>query len=296
MVNIPRISFKDLLRYNEEVIHDFEDNILVANALKSDLYLTKVFPIRTSFFMFVLIEEGNMQIELDYALHDLARRDFLLILPEHILQWIDASDETRYKFIFIEQEYFKSMNMGKNDVFKFGFLSIRKAPVLRLSEDEFEIISSCHERIKQRIEASHNLKRDIINTLLMEYVIETENIIIGHNQRYIKESSISRQDVVFHDFLENLKENVVMEHDVRFYSDKLNITPQYLASILKQVSGKGTKDWISNSLLIEAKIMLKHSQQSIQQISDALNFYDQSAFGKFFKAHTGQTPKEYQKQ
>lgn len=296
MVNVPRIGFKDLLRFNEDVICSFEDNILIANALTEDLYLTRVFPIRTSFFLFVLVEEGNMQIELDYATYNLNRQDFLLILPEHIFLNIDASEETKYKLIFIEQDYFKSMNLGKNDVFKSGFLCMRKHPVKKLSQEEFDLMSSCHERLKYRMTSSHHFRKEIINTLLMEYVIEAENILIAHSHQGIKEGNLTRLDVIFHRFLNLLKENVIVEHDVRFYADSLNITPQYLASILREVTGKATKEWISNSLLIEAKILLKHSQQSIQEISDELNFYDQSAFGKFFKSHTGQTPKEYQSQ
>ena len=35
---------------------------------------------------------------------------------------------------------------------------------------------------------------------------------------------------------------------------------------------------------------------SIQEISDELHFANQSFFGKYFKHHTGMSPKEYRKQ
>lgn len=294
MVNISIVNFKDILRFNQEAIYDFEESILVADVGIRDLHITRMFPIRTSFFMFVLVEQGTMRIELDYSIHHLSKQDFLLILPEHIYQSISGSPDTRYRLIFVEQAYFETMNRSKNDVLKTSFLNIRKDPVIHLSEEEFKVLASCHERLEQRMPAIHHFKKDIINALLLEYVIEAENMMINHHEHQVKQSNLTRQDIIFHNFLTLLKKDVIYQHHVSFYADKLHITPQYLASVLKQLTGKGTKDWIADALLVEAKIMLQHSQQSVQQISDALNFYDQSTFGKFFKARTGQTPKAYQ--
>ena len=49
-------------------------------------------------------------------------------------------------------------------------------------------------------------------------------------------------------------------------------------------------------MILEAKAMLKSSEQSIQEIADELHFANQSFFGKYFKHHTGFSPKEYRKQ
>ena len=53
--------------------------------------------------------------------------------------------------------------------------------------------------------------------------------------------------------------------------------------------------WINQSVVLEAKVLLKHSDLLIFQISDELNFPNPSFFSKFFKRMTGMTPAEYQK-
>lgn len=40
---------------------------------------------------------------------------------------------------------------------------------------------------------------------------------------------------------------------------------------------------------------MKQSDLTLKEISDRLNFPDQSSFGRFFKSNTGQSPRTYRK-
>lgn len=80
-----------------------------------------------------------------------------------------------------------------------------------------------------------------------------------------------------------------------FMQDKLCVTAKYLSLISKEVSGQPAGNWIDEYVILEAKTLLKSSQMSIQEIADSLNFANQSFFGKYFKHHTGISPKEYRK-
>ena len=50
---------------------------------------------------------------------------------------------------------------------------------------------------------------------------------------------------------------------------------------------------IKTALIFDAKSQLKYTRKTIQEISNDLNFPNPSFFGKFFKQHTGMTPKAY---
>ena len=78
-----------------------------------------------------------------------------------------------------------------------------------------------------------------------------------------------------------------------FVADKLCVSPKYLSSIVHQVSGKYATDWINQYVILEAKSMLRMESVAIKDVSNRLNFANQSFFAKFFKQHTGYTPKEY---
>ena len=65
--------------------------------------------------------------------------------------------------------------------------------------------------------------------------------------------------------------------------------------MVKEVSGKTAARWIDESVILEAKALLKYSGMSIQEIAYHLNFSTQSFFGKYFKQHTGTSPSRYKR-
>lgn len=54
-------------------------------------------------------------------------------------------------------------------------------------------------------------------------------------------------------------------------------------------------EWVNQAVVLEAKVLLKHSDLLTYQIADELHFPNPSFFSKFFKRMTGMTPQEYQR-
>ncbi len=95
------------------------------------------------------------------------------------------------------------------------------------------------------------------------------------------------------DFMQLLINNHLKNREVRFYAEKMNITPKYLSMVTLETNGMNAKRYIDNYIITEIKLLLKSSSKSIQEISVLFNFADQSFFTKYFKHHTNLTPKEY---
>lgn len=290
-----KTTISDLYLINDDCIYNFEDKIIITEVGKNNFTNTNIFPVRTSSFSFFIIEEGEMEIELDYQLHVLKKHFFLTILPEHLIQSIKIRNDFKAQLMIVDQSYFSSIEMNNLRLYQPVFLNIRRHPGFLLEKEEYGIIRSCNERMRQKIiEKNHNLQGTLIKTLLIECILEMDNILINRNYSS-NFQKLSHQENILYNFFQLLQQNVKDEHTVVFYSDKLNITPQYLALILKKMTGKTTRDWIAVALIIEAKILLKYSLHTVQQISESLNFCDASSFGKFFKNLTGITPFQFRK-
>lgn len=74
------------------------------------------------------------------------------------------------------------------------------------------------------------------------------------------------------------------------YAQALHVTPNHLNDIVKQHTGQTASDLINEARLLEAKRMLRHTQESVKEIAWYLHFNEVTYFNRFFKQHTGQTP------
>ena len=107
--------------------------------------------------------------------------------------------------------------------------------------------------------------------------------------------SSTKENIVLR-FLQLLRSNVEKERRISFYSNALDITPQYLATILKKVTGLSTNQWMHILVIERAKHLLLTENKSIQEVARILNYPDQSTFGKMFKVETGLSPIQFKKE
>lgn len=289
-------GFFNFSALEQDIIHDYDNKVILLNLYGNNWFKTDVLPVRMPVMIFFIVEEGFIEIELDYNLHTVAKNFLFVILPEHIIQGLQVSENFKGRSLLIEQIYFGKIGANKDRIYQPSFFGIRRNPVFALSDEEVGAIYSVWDRIIEKIHRQdYQLKDDIIKILLSEYLLEVDNMMLGRGYTPTV-SSLSRQEELLSGFLRLLRENAIKEHRVTFYADRLRITTQHLSLILRQLTGRSTREWIANTILAEAKIMLKHSAQSVQQIADALNFQDSSTFCKFFKNITGTTPARYRKQ
>ena len=78
-----------------------------------------------------------------------------------------------------------------------------------------------------------------------------------------------------------------------FHGLKLYVTPRYLCTLIRETSGRTVMDWVNDAVLLEAKLMLCHTDKLVYQIADELYFPNPSFFCKFFRRMTGKTPNQY---
>lgn len=95
---------------------------------------------------------------------------------------------------------------------------------------------------------------------------------------------------LYQDFAALLERHFTAQHDVAFYARALEVTPDRLARSLSRLTGKTTKQLISERVLLEAQRFLRYTARPIGEISDQLGFSDQFQFSKAFKRALGVAP------
>lgn len=177
-------------------------------------------------------------------------------------------------------------------------LAVYREPIWRVTPSEQRYITEQHAHLMRLFGSLANAETDICRTLLnlqirtlrQEVMLEVVNNHIN-NVTCIKESD-SRESAVYR-FLISLHENYHLHRTVKHYADLVNLSTSYFTSIVKQATGQTPSEWIATITISYAKLMLEQRDKNIKQIAEELNFPEQFTFRKYFKQHTGLSPKAY---
>ena len=208
--------------------------------------------------------------------------------PENILHIVNKSDDFSARIMMFNPDFIRDIKIELKTVIPIHKYIIDNANNLKTTAEEYDLLQKYFVLIGDTI---NNYRPEIIHDLLAAF-FRTISEIYSRRLSEIPSPRTRQEDYVLR-FMDLLAEHHKQERSVSFYADKLHITPKYLSSIIKEVTGKSAATWIDAYVIQEAKILLKFSNKSIQEITYHLNFSTQSFFGKYFKRHTGISPSEY---
>lgn len=238
----------------------------------------------------VFIRQGSGKVLVNLIEYELVPNMLILVPGRSIIELRDYTADFDLQMMAIGDDLI--LPHGNEEFFGY-FLNSRPTLSFHLSPDEvrqvdlfFTLIWDILQEPSFREKAIGNLIKALLHQVESSYQTRQEN----------KESKNTHQEEIFQRFIGLVNEHCKTERRVDYYANKLCLTPRYLNTVIRQISGQTVMDWIDQAIVLEAKVMLKHSNALIFEISDKLNFPNPSFFCKFFKKKVGMTPKTYQKE
>lgn len=244
-------------------------------------------PYKTKKTLVVICQNGNTKGRVNFNEYEVSAPFMFVILKGQIIQLDEISTDFSCLFISMSSEFTEELNMIESIPL---FLSVKDNPLILLTDPELRSLVNYHEMSWRLILNEENpYRKDAAMHLTKAFFYG-----IGHDiHRTAKKESKSNPELYMEKFLGLVKTNFKQGREVKYYAEKLFITPKYLSKIVKKHSGKSAKEWIDEYIILEAKSQLKFTSKTTQQISEDLNFPSQSFFGKYFKRITGMTPTSY---
>ena len=169
-------------------------------------------------------------------------------------------------------------------------------PLIVLEDDECSRICKAMDMISEYIKnkSESPFKSSIIKSALSTFAYLIAETLYSHLPSIeYEQRSIKREKEHFNRFLKLLSENYIKQKEVSWYADAMSLTPRYLTTTIRKVSGLTVSEWICQFIIKDAKYLLKHTEMTVQQVAYELNFPNQSFFGKYFKKNTGMSPGNY---
>lgn len=255
------------------------------------------FPSRLNALIIGVGTEGETSLTSNLQEFRLKKDSLFIFSPKHILQ-VQSNNRFKAHLIVIAPDFLKRINIDTKRMMPL-FLQFVSLPCMELTHAESQSLRSFISMVEQELKGSEtDFSSEIIGGLIAATIYKVGDVLYNYLSEHpeVQNPIHNRAEEYFKQFTHLLGEHYRTERSVGFYARQLCITPKYLTTLIKRISGLSVSEWIDNYVIIEAKTLLKYSHMSIQEIAYYLNFPNQSFFGSYFKRNTGMSPSQYKAQ
>jgi AraC family transcriptional regulator, transcriptional activator of pobA len=250
-----------------------------------------MYPHRHDFFEVLFLLKGSGFHVIDSNKYEISPPCMFFLSPGQAHKLELSHDIEGYIFIFTSDFYqLDRSNPNRLIEYPFFYTIHQNNPPLHFNnwEDVIFLDSLFNKAIKlvsneenKTTELLRSFLDIILNYSANLYPVDENLLVKGKGHLLVKR---------FYQLLEKrYRENLTVTN----YADILSVTPNHLTQTLKQLTGKTSLEIIKSKQLLEIKRLLVHTNLGVSEISNQMNFADQSYFTKFFKRETGLLPLAY---
>jgi AraC-like DNA-binding protein len=197
--------------------------------------------------------------------------------------------------LFIHPDFLWNTPLAKK-IKQYEYFGYSTNEALFLSDKEETLINGIIDNIRQEYLSN-------IDKFSQDVIVAQLDVLFTYAQRFYERQFITRK--ITNNQILNKVEEILTDYfnetdlinkglpTVQYIADQLNISPKYLGSLLKQLTGLSTQHHIHEKLIDKAKEKLSTTDLSVSEIAYELGFEHSQSFSKLFKAKTNQSPLEF---
>lgn len=240
----------------------------------------------------VLCKQGNVKLRMNLMEEEIKAGQLFFILPHCTFEVHQVSNDFEGALVvctpdtmFVSDDTLVDMSIRR-------YISTHHNIII--SPHNLDVFMNLYKMLKQSLlDVDNPFREQVVRKYCQIIVYEGCRCFLKESFTSVKECS--RASEVFERFIRCVEKDYKKERQIQYYADQLNLTSKYLSAVIKDVSHRFASEWIDEYVILEAKALLRQPNLSIGQISEMLNFANQSFFGRYFKHHTGLSPKEFRK-
>lgn len=234
--------------------------------------------------------EGEAEVSVEFKSRSIRKKDFTLIFPDTVFIVNEVSENFTIKYIETSSELFDESTLWLSATF---FDVIYDNPIFHTTSEQWALIRAWGKQFSWITRCpSPRAEYMMLRNHVQNFFLALESIVIAkHTGKRIPPASSTRQ--LFNRFYRLLVKNCYSQRDVKFYAEKLCITPYYLSKITRKTANLSPKEIIDRQVVTEMKRMLTSTDLSIKELAAHFHFDTVSYLARFFRRHTNFTPNEF---
>jgi AraC family transcriptional activator of pobA len=246
-------------------------------------------PYRSDYYKIGICLQGTAKLKVNLESYDIGPNSLIVIPPGTIKQWPEIAPDFQSLSLFFTREFIASNTIINPD--KFPFFESGAQHAIELSPAASENITAALLILQEKHDAPHPYRNELLQSHIASLLYEMAAIYDA--QTVVSHAVLTRGQQLSAEFKQLVLSAASTERGLKFYAERLFITPKYLTETVKETTGKTAGEWITESAVLESKVLLRNPALTIAEIAGLLQFSDQAAFSKFFKRNTGLSPAAY---
>lgn len=288
LVDVSAMSVnEDLVKYND-------DELVIVDKLRE---IPQLGSGKIDFNVVAACITGCMRLEVSGQPTTVNAQQIFVCHPHVVLSNLMISPDFECKVMCLSDRLLRSILQSQMLIWD-NMLYKQRYRIIDIPSDRFGLYN---ELRYQRINEENPFKREILVSLLRVALLELCHQLMSKDKDQkagedLLQEGNSRMETLFHKFLKNIARRRIKKLSVSEYAEELCITPKYLSTVCRTVSGKSPTDWISEYVIEDITHYLKNTELTASQIGIELGFPNASFFGKYVREHLGMSPNEFRKE
>lgn len=177
--------------------------------------------------------------------------------------------------------------VGCNGLLFFANAHIPMISIAKAEQEKFDLLWRAFELEMTTVD---NLQIEMLQMMLKRFIILCTRLYKEQNEK----EPIPASDIdTIRDFNKLVEMHFRKIKTVAEYADLMHKSPKTLSNLFSKFNSDSPIQVIQNRILLEARRLLRYSDQSIKEIAYDLGFEDIQSFSRFFKRKETVSPKKY---
>ena len=266
------------------------NNMKAVFLYSSDFYGLNARELRhTCMHLICLAGEGSFVFN-EHCYH-IIKNDLVVIPIPTKVKNLAAHADLKVEWFAADYKFLQNL-LPSNNYSIGGSISLNQDPVIKLTEEQARLLLDDFHRLRDRMEDHHlQFYHELMGSLCLTMMYD---IFEAHAQREAINSHTDRTAYIVKQLMALLSTGISRaEREVSYYAERLNVSPKYLSSTIKRVTGHSVTSYIDRHTIPILKCYLDDERLSLTQISELMNFTTLSYFSRYCTKHLGQSPSEY---
>lgn len=249
-------------------------------------------------FYFISLKRGfKNKLFYGQQTYDFDEGMLYFVAPNQILRGAgpDPADDLSGWILLVHPDFLWGTSLAKS-IKKYEYFDYAVNEALFLSDKEEAIINGIVKNIQTEYQSN-------LDKFSQDIIISHIETLLNYAERFYQRQFLTRKKNNHQvlDRLEQLMNEYFNSSDltvkglptVQYIAEMLHISPSYLRSLLKVLTGQSTQQYIHERLMEKAKEKLSTTDLSVSEIAYELGFEHPQSFSKLFKAKTNLSPLEF---